>query len=421
VFVVANQVVDDHGRPWCPGRGSNPYTRGARDFKNLRRSSNHGVFENIVSNLCTLAYTPINEHGVYTMASIIHDKKTGLYRALIRRDGHPTASRSGFSSRKDAVEWALVVETKMLQDVELPKKNKQKQVFPTLADALDGYAATVTVKKKSLTSQKRELSRIALVKKNSIAKKTINSITPADLTAFMTERMNAGAGSSALRSDLMLFSALYKHRIKVNHDDVMNPVHRVLLPRPGPGRERVLRSNELEYLKKGLVAASPRTKYIAQLIDLAVLTGMRQSEILKITGDDVDIQNRFIFLPMTKSGVPREVPLSPPAIEILKSIDLKPEKKLFRITQSTLIRNFKKACDKGREFFEIENGEKPDSRFLIDLKFHDLRHEAASRISKYLHAQELARMFGWKTLDLVMHYYKSDTQAIADKIKADRI
>jgi len=35
VFVVANQVVDDHGRPWCPGRGSNPYTRRARDFKSL--------------------------------------------------------------------------------------------------------------------------------------------------------------------------------------------------------------------------------------------------------------------------------------------------------------------------------------------------------------------------------------------------
>lgn len=76
----------------------------------------------------------------------------------------------------------------------------------------------------------------------------------------------------------------------------------------------------------------------------------------------------------------------------------------------------KELVNPGERKFEKTNGTPPSPRFLTDLKFHDLRHQTATTWSKYLHAQELAKMFGWKTLELVMIYYKSDIQTIADKL-----
>ena len=51
-----------------------------------------------------------------------------------------------------------------------------------------------------------------------------------------------------------------------------------------------------------------------------------------------------------------------------------------------------------------------------DLVFHDLRHEAASRLAGKLSAQELCKMMGWKTLQMAMRYYHPTAEDLVKKV-----
>ncbi|AXS79838.1 site-specific integrase [Dechloromonas sp. HYN0024] len=355
------------------------------------------------------------------MASIFKDKATGLYRVIIRRAGHDTVSRSGFDTKQEAKEWALAVESKMLYGIELPEKVPLTKAI-NLFDALTEYESEKTILKKSAD---RETARISLLKRQNISKKCLKDITSEDISAYIKERENtptnrgSKTSGATIRLELMLISAVFKHRIKSKNEKLINPIKNVELPKKAKARERVLRDNELAYLVDGLKKAMPETKCIEDLIDIAIQTGMRQNEILKLQLHDLDLKNRYVHLPDTKSGDPRDVPLSPKAIEIFKRIDSRTKDKserIFNVSQDAIIRKFKKGCLLGRKLFHEKTGTLPSPRFLVDLKFHDLRHQAATIWSKYLHAQELAKMFGWKTLELVMLYYKSDVPTIADKL-----
>jgi len=57
-------------------------------------------------------------------------------------------------------------------------------------------------------------------------------------------------------------------------------------------------------------ASSQRNIYIAAIIEFAIETGMRRSEILKLRWCDVDLENGFTSLFDTKNGEDRRVPLT---------------------------------------------------------------------------------------------------------------
>ncbi|MCC3263020.1 tyrosine-type recombinase/integrase, partial [Paenibacillus polymyxa] len=55
---------------------------------------------------------------------------------------------------------------------------------------------------------------------------------------------------------------------------------------------------------------------------------------------------------------------------------------------------------------------------LVDLHFHDLRHEAATRLAPHMMPQELAKIMGWKTLQMAMRYYNPTAQELATRMRA---
>lgn len=355
------------------------------------------------------------------MASVFKDKATGLYRVIIRREGHDTVSRSGFETKQAGKEWALAIESKMLYGVKLPDKAPKLKSI-NLFDALTEYQLEKTVLKKSAD---REISRISLLKRQNIAQKCLKDITSEDITNYIKERENtptnrgSKTSGSTIRLELMLISAVYKYRIKSKNDKIINPIKNADLPKKSKSRDRILLDGEFDCLIDGFAEVMPQTTCINDLLDIAIETGMRQGELLKLQFHDLYLKNRYVHLPDTKSGDPRDVPLSPKAIDIFSRLNKQSKDKsdkIFEISQDAIIRGFKRACKAGRKQYEKKTGIPPSPRFLTDLKFHDLRHQAATTWSKYLHAQELAKMFGWKTLELVMVYYKSDIPTIADKL-----
>lgn len=352
------------------------------------------------------------------MSTVFKDKKSGKWRAIIRREGHRVVSQTGFDTKEEGKDWARVIETEMLFGIKLPEKVPSRPAT-TLDDALTTYKTTETVKKKSAD---REINRITLVKRQKIAQKNLKDITSEDINDYIKERMNSPnkrgktTSGSTVRLEVMLISAVYK---TCSDKSLINPVQKATLPKKTNGRERVLFEHEYEYLKKGFAEAMPKTACMNDLLDIAIETGMREGELLKIQFFDIYFKNRYIHLSHTKSGVPRDVPLSPNAILILDRLNREStntEARVFKLSQDALVRAFPKACQAGKKIYEKETGSLPSPRFLNNLKFHDLRHQAATRWSKFLHAQELAKMFGWKTLELVMLYYNPDIPTIADKL-----
>jgi integrase len=119
---------------------------------------------------------------------------------------------------------------------------------------------------------------------------------------------------------------------------------------------------------------------LRDVFTFAVLTGMRQGEILNLTWQSVDLQGRLVRAEsagrfLTKTGKLRSIPLSDIALEILKRRKLMSKvcpyvfhKKGFQLNQSYVEHKFKKYVKAA----ELDLG----------LRFHSLRHSYASWLVK---------------------------------------
>ena len=166
-----------------------------------------------------------------------------------------------------------------------------------------------------------------------------------------------------------------------------NPVEKIRLPKNNPPRERRFKSVEYERLKK----ASSETKvwYLWPIIDFATETGMRRSEILKMKWEHLGLDNKRVLLPMTKNGSSRWVPLSDKAIKILNNVPRSTDH-VFPVTDVALRQSWERLRNRAN---------------LIDFTFHDLRHEAISRMfEKGLNVPEVASISGHKTASQLFRY-----------------
>ncbi len=335
-------------------------------------------------------------------------RKRGDYQwqAIVKRKGH-YCSRT-FDYKADAEKWSRKTEREIDQGTFAPEN---ESLTTTLFKALERYAREVTPGKKG---QAREINRIKRWQEHPLAKKTLAGIKGSDLAKFRDDRRTADKVSDAtIRLELMLLSAIYKRaRTDWGMVGLASPLASMTLPAGSRKRERRLRDGEEDTLLEFITKAMPRTPYARELLELDLETGMRQSEILGIEWNDIRLKQKHIHLDETKSGDPRDVPLSPRAIQIIESIP-RPISggRLFNVTQDRLIRGFIQACKLGRE-----SHEDPSPGFLENLKFHDLRHEAASRWASILEAHELCKMFGWKTMQMALRYYHPTGQSIAEKL-----
>lgn len=53
-----------------------------------------------------------------------------------------------------------------------------------------------------------------------------------------------------------------------------------------------------------------------------------------------------------------------------------------------------------------------------NLRFHDLRHEAASRLAPKMPVATLAKVMGWRTLQMAMRYYNPTARELVAAVRA---
>jgi integrase len=317
-------------------------------------------------------------------------KRSGLWRAIIRKkDPYSgrlvTETKGGFDSKPEAQEWALEREKAIKRGTHASVAEAEAM---TLKEALEKYERDVTPYKKG---EKQEKVRIGAWKKDPLAFRTLASLRGADIASWRDERLAAKKSPTTVRNDLALISHLFTVAAKEwGMESLSNPVQKIKLPAAGRARDRRLdpapdKTGKTEYdLLLAACEARP-AKWLAPLVRLALATAMRQSELLALQWENIDREKRFARLVDTKNGEARDVPLSTGAIATLEEMlppvaegvkRLPPRGAVFEANTDQVVYEFKMARR---------------AAGIAGLRFHDLRHEATSRLfEKGLNPMEAA-------------------------------
>lgn len=151
------------------------------------------------------------------------------------------------------------------------------------------------------------------------------------------------------------------------------------------------------------------------LFGLALETAMRLREMYTLTADQVRLPDRTVYLDKTKNGDKRQVPLSSVAVKMLAAYPLPKSGQIFPWWNgSTARRELDRTTARlSRQFARIF-----DHAGCADLHFHDLRHEATSRLFERtnLSDAEIAKITGHKSQRVLLRYANLRGSDLAAKL-----
>lgn len=335
------------------------------------------------------------------------------WQAKIRRQGYGTQSKT-FITKADAEAWARLIESEMDRGVFVSRAEAEST---TLKEGLERYAREVSTRKKGVA---QELIRIRSWQKNALGVRYLSTIKGSDMAKFRDERRAKGKAENTIRLDLALLSHFFETARKDwGMESLVNPVKNIKLPGGSKQRDRRLHGEELRYLTAAVTKGSQ--PIARSIIEIAIHTAMRQSEILGLAWENIDFNRKVIFLADTKNGESRCVPLSSKSLEILNSLPRPIDGgKIFGISQDRLIRTFQRACIVGKAQYLndcVGANQSPVKDFLDDLRFHDLRHEATTRLFELgLDMMEVASITGHKSLSMLKRYTHLRAEDLARKL-----
>ena len=334
------------------------------------------------------------------------DKREGkrgtTWRVQIRRKGYPAQVRS-FTKHDDAKAWAREVEGKMDKRSFVPLGEAENT---TLYEALARYLVDVTPTKKG---ERQETARIDLLQRMDISKFTLTTLRSSNIASWRDALVKDGKAPTTIRNLATIISQVYETaKFEWGMEGLHNPVKGVPMPKHRPGRDRRLVKHadpeEDEEAKLLKACEASNSHWLRPIVIIALETGMRLGEILSMKRPNINYDTAVVHLPDTKNGTTRDVPLSSRALKALQEMPTSTdeEKRVFPLTTHSLEHHFKKA----RKAAEIEN-----------LRFHDLRHEATSRLfERGLDIMEVGHITGHKTLDMLRRYTHLKASDLAKKL-----
>jgi len=326
-------------------------------------------------------------------------RSSGRWQAQVRVKGYPTQTKS-FRTQVAATQWVRSIEYEIDQGLFVSRNEAETT---TVDELLNRYLIEYTAKKKGADP---EACRIRKLLRHPLAKRFIASIRGLDMARYRDERLKQVSAGS-VRRELTILSQLFEISRKEWGIFVHNPVREIKLPEKGNARDRRLQDAEngsdSEESRLFVACRRCRNPYLLPIVRFALETAMRQGEIVGLRWHHVNIARRTVFLPDTKNGQPRTVPLSSVAVEILKALPRSINGEVFPgVTTGAIKKAFIRATCRA----EIE-----------DLHFHDLRHEATTRLFELgLNIIEVSSITGHKDLQMLRRYTHLRAEDLAKKL-----
>lgn len=313
------------------------------------------------------------------MASIT--KRGKRWYAQIRRKGFPTEGKT-FETHAEAKAWAAIQDARVEQGD--PSLHQKSIAHISLADVIRRYLIEITPTKRSADSEKLRLEKLI---RDPVAGVSIVDLSSVHIADYRNRRSATVSNGTVRRELSLVHHALDIARKEWGFPLTRNPVADVRQPPLRNARNRRLNPGEFERLLEAL--ADARNKLIEPMVLFAIESGMRRGEILDLSWSNVWLDRRVAYIPQTKTGRPRTIPLTDRAIAILSALESK-QGKVFDLTANAFKLAWVRAVRRSK---------------LTDLRFHDLRHEAISRFAEMgLTTVELSVISGHRDPRMLFRY-----------------
>lgn len=340
------------------------------------------------------------------MAAI--QKRGKKYRVRIIRKGVPTQSKT-FNTHAEALRWSRDVESQIdkgefTPDKALAIRTLDKSTL-SFSAAADHYIRTHSIHKKIVRSETYRLK--ILIKR--WGELPIEQIDKTAIFKLRDDLLKLGRSGDTINHYFNTLSKLFQMLSGDWDLPIGNPIKGIKRMPPSKGRTKRVDINLESLLLSGCKTLS--LPLLHCIIQFAIQTGMRRGELMGLTWTDIDIDNRKAYLHQTKNGEPRQVPLTRQAIAVLETLP-NDAGRVFPMGMSALRSQFQRLKLFSKSKW-IGNGNNP----FEDLRFHDLRHEALSRLSDAgLNVIELSHISGHRTLGMLKRYTHPSHTAILNKL-----
>ena len=367
------------------------------------------------------------------MASIrkrINSKGKVSYHVQIRISGHPPLTQT-FDKKTDAENWAKKAESEINDGRLLPQKVAQKRL---MSELIEEYRTNVLIplKPKRVRDQGPQLTWW----KEKLGRYNLQDVSPALIGKCRDELLSqpfvtpTGKEKKRTPATVLRYMALLSHVFNVAVKEwewlAESPMSRVKKPKVSNNRIRYLSADELERLRTQ--AARSENPYLLTVLEVAVGTGMRYSEIMTLRWRNVLFEGEttaLVLLEQTKNSEPRGVPLAGKAFETVRALrDAHKKANHGKVNSAALL--FPSTRTKDRPVQLRKSWETALERAGIEhFRFHDLRHTTASYLAmEGATAPEIAEVLGHKDLQMVKRYAhlsKAHISKVLEKMHQSRL
>ena len=329
------------------------------------------------------------------MATITRKKRkdTIKWQVRIRLNNHNPITKT-FFRKTHALQWAKETEIQIEKGL---FNSGYERAEDTLREVLKRYLSEITPNKKGYQVEGIRLKKLM---RDSIASVKFGYLKPHHLIKYRNKRLKE-VSASTVKKELNLLSHVFETAIKEwDMALIGNPLRQVRKPRENKPRDRRLEVGEEKLLLEG--CSQSTNPYLKHLVVVAIETGMRRGELLKLEWKHINLTDRTAYLAITKNGDSRTVPLSTRAIQELKTMPIDISGRVFPLS-ATAVRGL---WDRTMKRTGLE-----------DLRFHDLRHEATTRFFELgLNVMEVSTITGHKDLRMLKRYTHIRASELALKL-----
>ncbi|MDP2266806.1 MAG: site-specific integrase, partial [Thiobacillus sp.] len=319
--------------------------------------------------------------------------------AIVKRKGFPGQSKT-WNTRKEAEAWARQIESEMDRGVFVSRVEAERA---TLAEIIERYREDELPKKRG-----KGFGPALNALESALGKYSLAALSSKLITGYRKKRL-ASVSADTARKEINLLSKLIDLAGKEWGMPLpSNPCAMVSRPAPGKARDRRLEGDELGLL---LAECEP---HMGALIRFAIETAARLGEMLSVKWADVDLKKQVMIIRGidergTKNGdALRQVPLSSAAVEVLEGLKALPRSIDGRVfwqwkASDSFNKTWRRVCARAG---------------VAGLRFHDLRHEATSRLFEkgVFDSMEDASITGHKTLQMLKRYTHLRAEDLAKKM-----
>ncbi len=240
--------------------------------------------------------------------------------------------------------------------------------------------------------------------KDNLGNRNIDEITVQEIEQLKVQVLSSGRSVRTAQQILAILKTIFNKAIEWDFFKGDNPVKKVKVPKFDNKRTRFLTEKEVQKLLKECKKRTTPENCLYPMVLLALSTGMRAGEIFNLKWQDIDFENKIIWIRDAKSGENRATFLCKEVEkELLKLCDK--EKRQGYVFKNSKNKPFKEVP---KIFYRIVN-KLGFNKNITDRRekvvFHTLRHTFCSWLAiEGVPLHVIKELAGHKTLQMTERY-----------------